>query len=83
MNGASCRAAERYGFKAEGVWRAAAIVKGWQRDVAWHSMLADEWPAHKAALSAWLDDGNFRADGSAVASLAEMRELAQPRPPAR
>lgn len=74
LNAASCRAAERYGFKTEGVWRAAATIKGRQHDVAWHSMLADEWPQHKAALEAWLSDGNFRTDGSALRSLAETRE---------
>ncbi|RUX25200.1 N-acetyltransferase [Mesorhizobium sp. M7A.F.Ca.US.011.01.1.1] len=77
LNTASRRAAERYGFKAEGVWRAAAVVKGWQRDVAWHSMLLDEWPSHKAALLAWLDDDNFDADGSARSTLARLREGAK------
>ena len=73
LNTASRRAAERYGFKAEGVWRGAAIVKGWQRDVAWHSMLADEWPSHKAALLAWLDDNNFDSNGFARSTLARIR----------
>ncbi|WP_436040367.1 GNAT family N-acetyltransferase [Rhizobium sp. LjRoot98] len=73
LNAPSRRAAERYGFKPEGVWRAAAIVKGWQRDVAWYSMLSDEWPSHRAAISAWLDDGNFRADGSAIATVTRLR----------
>jgi RimJ/RimL family protein N-acetyltransferase len=77
LNVASRRAAERYGFKPEGVWRAAAIVKGWQRDVAWYSMLSTEWPLHRAAISAWLDDSNFRADGSAIATVAEMRSRAE------
>ncbi|MBZ9725806.1 GNAT family N-acetyltransferase [Mesorhizobium sp. CO1-1-11] len=77
LNTASRRAAGRYGFKAEGIWRAAAVVKGWQRDVAWHSMLADEWPSHKAALLAWLDDNNFDATGIARSTLAEIRERAQ------
>jgi RimJ/RimL family protein N-acetyltransferase len=74
LNAASRRAAERYGFAAEGVWRSAAIVRGWQRDVAWHSMLAPEWPRHRAALSAWLDDGNFGSEGRAIASLDAIRE---------
>jgi len=75
LNARSRRAAERYGFKPEGIWRAAAIVKGWQRDVAWYSMLSDEWPPHRSAISAWLDDSNFRPDGSAIATMAEMRCL--------
>lgn len=73
-NAASLRAAERYGFVAEGIWRKAAIVKGEQRDIAWHSMLDGEWPAHRQALQAWLNDANFRSDGSAIASLSEIRK---------
>lgn len=65
LNMASRRAAARYGFVPEGVWRSAAIIKGWQRDVAWHSMLADEWPAHRMALQAWLNNSNFDAEGIA------------------
>ena len=73
LNAASRRAAARYGFVAEGIWRAGAIVKGFQRDVAWHSMLVDEWPRHREALQAWLADANFSADGAPIASLAELR----------
>jgi len=73
-NAASLRAAERYGFVAEGIWRNAAIVKGEQRDIAWHSMLDNEWPAHRHALQAWLSDANFRPDNSAIAGLAEFRK---------
>ena len=73
LNAASRRAAERYGFVFEGIWRAAAIVNGRQRDTAWYSMLADEWPAHRAALALWLDQANFASDGKMLASLAEIR----------
>jgi RimJ/RimL family protein N-acetyltransferase len=66
VNEASQAAAQRYGFRPEGIWRSAVIVKGWQRDVAWFSMLALEWPARKAALAAWLDDGNFDEAGRAL-----------------
>lgn len=74
LNAASRRAAERYGFVFEGIWRAGAIVKGFQRDVAWHAMLAHEWPRHRAAFEAWLADANFRSDGAPFASLAELRK---------
>jgi RimJ/RimL family protein N-acetyltransferase len=74
LNAASLRAAERYGFVAEGIWRMAVIIKGEQRDIAWHSMLDSEWPGHKSALLAWLSDENFRSDDSAIASLSEMRK---------
>jgi RimJ/RimL family protein N-acetyltransferase len=69
LNAASQAAARRYGFQPEGVTRAAVIVKGWQRDVAWFSILAAEWPARKAAISAWLADSNFTADGQALERL--------------
>jgi RimJ/RimL family protein N-acetyltransferase len=69
LNRASARAAERYGFRPEGVWRAGAVVKGWQRDVAWFAMLSDEWPARRAALEAWLADDNFGPDGRALRPL--------------
>ncbi|WP_255592411.1 GNAT family N-acetyltransferase [Bordetella sp. BOR01] len=62
-NGPSAAAALRYGFKPEGVWRSAVNVKGRRGDVAWHSMLADEWPARRTALQAWLAPGNFDAAG--------------------
>lgn len=74
LNEASRKAALRYGFVFEGIWRNAAIAKGYQRDVAWHSILKDEWPAHRAALEAWLDDGNFDADGRAASELADIRK---------
>ncbi|GLS18982.1 acetyltransferase [Labrys miyagiensis] len=69
LNAASQAAARRYGFQREGIWRSAVVVKGWQRDVAWFSMLATEWPARKAAIGAWLADGNFTADGHALERL--------------
>jgi RimJ/RimL family protein N-acetyltransferase len=77
-NAPSRRAASRYGFTFEGIWRAAAVVKGWQRDVAWHSMLADEWPDHRQALLAWLDDANFDSDGRALMSLSALRMSERP-----
>jgi len=38
--------------------------------VAWHSMLAEEWPERRAALQAWLAPANFGADGVPYTSLA-------------
>ncbi len=72
-NAASMRAAERYGFRGEGIWRHAAIIKGVTRDLAWHSILSEEWPAARSALESWLDDANFRPDATAISSLSEIR----------
>jgi RimJ/RimL family protein N-acetyltransferase len=73
LNEKSMRAAARYGFKTEGIWRHAAIVRGRQRNVAWHSMLRSEWAAHKLAITSWLADSNFGPDGSAILGLSEIR----------
>lgn len=70
----SRRAAERFGFTFEGVFRQHMIVKGLNRDTAWFSLLDSEWPAVKAAFLAWLDPANFRHDGSQVRSLRELRD---------
>jgi RimJ/RimL family protein N-acetyltransferase len=63
-NQASMNAAARYGFTSEGIWRRSAYSKRhW--DHAWHSILANEWPARRAAISGWLADENFDEQGRA------------------
>ena len=63
LNEASKRAATRYGFAFEGVFRQAAIVKGRNRDTAWFAIIDTEWPAIKAAFEAWLSPSNFNGGG--------------------
>ena len=70
LNDAPRQAAERYGFTFEGILRSSAIVKGWQRDQAWFSMLASEWPARESAIAAWLDKANFDEAGRVKLKLA-------------
>ncbi|WP_135466101.1 GNAT family N-acetyltransferase [Crenalkalicoccus roseus] len=65
LNAPSRRAAERLGFVHEGTLRAHMVVKGRRRDTAMFSILAEEWPARRAAIEAWLDDANFAPDGTA------------------
>ena len=72
LNAASRRAAERYGFRFEGVFRKAQVVKGRTRDTAWFSIIDDEWPALRTAFEAWLDPANFDADGRQKTSLADL-----------
>ena len=72
-NERSRRAAERYGFRFEGVFRQHMIVKGRNRDTAWYSMLDGEWPAHRAAIEAWLAPENFDAGGAQRRRLEELR----------
>jgi RimJ/RimL family protein N-acetyltransferase len=63
LNAASCRAALRYGFSHEGVFRQAVVVKGRNRDTAWFACTDGDWPGVKAAFETWLAPENFDADG--------------------
>jgi RimJ/RimL family protein N-acetyltransferase len=72
-NARSRRAADRFGFTFEGVFRQHMIVKGRNRDTAWFSIIDGEWPAVRAAFEAWLDPANFDADGRQRRALAELR----------
>jgi RimJ/RimL family protein N-acetyltransferase len=63
LNAPSRRAALRYGFTFEGVFRQAVVTKGRNRDTAWFSILDKEWPPLRAAFQAWLDDANFDVQG--------------------
>jgi RimJ/RimL family protein N-acetyltransferase len=62
-NARSRRAAERFGFTFEGVFRQHMIVKGRNRDTAWFSILDAEWPAIRDAFETWLRPENFDAEG--------------------
>lgn len=73
LNGPSRRAAERLGFRFEGIFRQATIYKGRNRDTAWFSVLDHEWPALKAGFEAWLDPANFDETGRQRRSLGELR----------
>jgi len=64
LNAASRRAALRFGFTFEGIFRDHMIIKGRSRDTAWFAMLEAEWPARKAAFERWLAPENFAADGT-------------------
>jgi RimJ/RimL family protein N-acetyltransferase len=72
VNAASRRAAERYGFSFEGIFRQHMVVKGRNRDTAWFAMLDGEWPSRKAAFERWLAPANFDNDGRQRTSLAEL-----------
>jgi RimJ/RimL family protein N-acetyltransferase len=73
LNEPSKRAALRYGFVFEGIFRKHMIVKGQNRDTAWYAMTDDDWKAAKPAFEAWLDPGNFDADGRQKKRLEELR----------
>jgi RimJ/RimL family protein N-acetyltransferase len=73
QNAASFQAALNLGFTHEGTWRNAAVIDGWQRDIAWFSILTEEWPLCRKALEAWLLDANFEGDGRQVDKLQDIR----------
>ncbi len=66
----SKRAAERFGFTFEGVFRQHMVVKGENRDTAWFAIIDRDWPRLKAGYLAWLDPANFDEGGRQKARLA-------------
>ncbi len=73
-NAASRRAADRFGFTFEGVFRQHRVIKGRNRDTAWYSITDKEWPVRRAAFEAWLSADNFDSSGRQRRSLADLRE---------
>ncbi len=63
LNAPSRRAAERFGFTFEGIFRQHFIVKGRNRDTAWYAMLDKDWHRVRAGFEDWLRPGNFDAEG--------------------
>ena len=72
LNAASYRAALRFGFVFEGIFRNHMISKGRSRDSAWFAMIDTDWPARKAAFERWLAPDNFDAAGRQRTSLREL-----------
>ena len=75
LNEPSRRAALRFGFSFEGIFRQHMIIKGASRDTAWFAMLDTEWQRCKQAFEAWLDLSNFDADGKQKRPLASIRNV--------
>lgn len=71
-NARSKRAADRFGFSYEGLFRQHMVVKGVNRDTAWYSILDNEWPALQKAFEAWLAVDNFK-DGQQIKGLEAFR----------
>jgi RimJ/RimL family protein N-acetyltransferase len=64
LNAPSRRAALRFGFTYEGVFRQHFIIKGRNRDTAWFAMLDHEWPVAEAGFTTWLRPSNFDSKAS-------------------
>jgi RimJ/RimL family protein N-acetyltransferase len=72
LNARSRRAALRYGFAFEGIFRQHMIVKGRNRDTAYFSMLDHEWPERKLNFERWLAPENFDSAGRQKLVLSEL-----------
>ncbi len=72
LNERSRRAALRFGFTFEGIFRQHMVVKGRNRDTAWYAIGDGEWPAIKASFERWLAPENFAAAGRQRVSLSEL-----------
>jgi RimJ/RimL family protein N-acetyltransferase len=72
LNEASRRAADRFGFRFEGVFRSHMVVKGRNRDTAWYAITEDEWPAIRGAFLAWLAPENRDGSGRQRRRLGEL-----------
>ncbi len=77
-NTKSFEAATSLGFTYEGTWRRAAVVDGWQRDIAWFSILREEWPLRKRGVSRWLAPDNFDESGQQISRLARFLDPTTP-----
>jgi RimJ/RimL family protein N-acetyltransferase len=73
LNAPSRAAAQRLGFRYEGLFRQATMTKGRNRDTAWFSIIDRDWPPIRAAFERWLDPANFDAEGQQRYSLAGLR----------
>lgn len=69
-NEPSGRAAGRFGFTFEGVFRQHFVTKGQNRDTAWFSMLDGEWPRLQAGYERWLAPENFDESGQQLTKLS-------------
>jgi len=78
LNAPSRAAAQRLGFRYEGLFRQATVYKERNRDTAWFSILDSEWQGLRAAFERWLDPANFDGDGHQRQSLASLREASPP-----
>jgi len=72
LNAGSRRAAERFGFTFEGVFRKHMVVKGRNRDTAWFAITDDQWPHIRSGFEDWLSPENFDASGAQRRALAAL-----------
>ena len=71
LNAPSRRAALRFGFEFEGIFRQHLWVKGRNRDTAWFAMLDGDWPRLRRGYEAWLAASNFDDKGGQRRTLGD------------
>jgi len=69
LNAPSRKAALRFGFTFEGIFRQHLIVKGRNRDTAWFAIIDKDWPRVRAGFERWLRPENFDEKGRQKAKL--------------
>jgi RimJ/RimL family protein N-acetyltransferase len=69
LNAPSRRAAARFGFTEEGVFRQHMVIKGQSRDTAWCAMIDADWPRLRAGYDRWLAPENFDHAGQQLSRL--------------
>jgi RimJ/RimL family protein N-acetyltransferase len=74
LNAPSRKAAERFGFSFEGVFRQVTMYKNRNRDTAWFGIIDKDWPILKKAFQTWLKPDNFDTQGRQKKSLQQIRE---------
>jgi len=57
-------AAERFGFRFEGIFHQHMWLKGRNRDTAWFGMTDRDWAVLRPAYQRWLDPANFDDAGT-------------------
>ena len=74
LNEPSRRAAARFGFTFEGIFRQHMMIKGENRDTAWFSIIDKEWPALRQVFERWLDPSNFDHKGRQKKRMVDCRQ---------
>lgn len=72
LNAPSCAAAQRLGFRFEGIFRQAVVYRGRNRDSAWFSIIDGEYPALRSAFERWLAPSNFDQNGKQRQKLGQL-----------
>ncbi|MDB5058905.1 MAG: secA [Chloroflexi bacterium] len=80
LNEPSRRAADRFGFRYEGLFRQHMVIKGRNRDTTWFAMIDSDWPLIKAAFERWLAPENFDGAGRQRQTLAGIRAAIEAAP---